>query len=248
MNITVTQFCGATVCINRAGAKLCMKDRPSCSIIVTRSGAVSFKQNGKTVVSSPESPIFIPQGASYLNLCLETAESMMVNFLADTDITEITPLAPTSISRLAQHYDILCSLSVKSIAMPLDFSEKCRAISEIYSVLSLLAGSKKSRTDTEQLFDMAVEFIISSISDPSLDCALVASNLNISEVYLRRIFVRYAGIPTWKYIQKIRLEKARQLLTDKATVKSTAYMTGYPDVYSFSRAYKGYFGYPPSKT
>ena len=57
-----------------------------------------------------------------------------------------------------------------------------------------------------------------------------------------------SGVPTWKYIRKIRLEKARQLLSDNMNVKNTAAMTGFSDVYSFSRAYSGYFGYPPSKT
>ncbi|MBE6704538.1 MAG: helix-turn-helix domain-containing protein [Ruminococcaceae bacterium] len=248
MNITVTEFESATVCINRGGATLKMKDRSSCSLIVTKSGEIAFTQNGKTVISSPESSVFIPQGASYLNTCLETAESMMVNFQAETDITEITALPLPNISRLEEHYADLCSLSVRSLAKPLDFSEKCRAVSEIYSVLSLLTDKTKSRSDTEKLFDMAAEYIIASVSDPSLDCALVASHLNISEVYLRRLFIKYSGIPTWKYIRKIRLEKARQLLSDKVSVKNAATMTGFSDVYSFSRAYSGYFGYPPSKT
>jgi len=248
VNITVTEFDSATICINKVGAQLLMKDRSSCSLIVTKSGAVSFTQNGKTVISSQQSPVFIPKGASYLNTCLETAESMMVNFQAQTDIKEITAFSPSSISKLEIHYDTLCSMSVKSLAMPLSFSEKCCAISEIYAVLSLLADDKKSKDDTEQLFDTASEFIISSISDPTIDCGLVASHLNISEVYLRRLFVRYSGIPTWKYIRRLRLEKARQLLSDKVSVKCAAIMTGFTDVYSFSRAYSSYFGYPPSKT
>ena len=248
MNITVKEFESATVCINKGGSEFIMTNRSSCSIIVTKSGAVSFTQSGGTVISSPGNPIFIPQGTSYTNRCLENAESMMVNFKADTDISEVIYLSPVSTARFEGHYDTLYSLSVKSLAMPLTFSEKCRATAEIYSILALLTYDKKECTESELLFEKASEFIISSISNPSLDCALAASHLNISEVYLRRIFVKYAGIPTWKYIRKIRLEKARQLLLDKATVKSTAYMTGYPDVYSFSRAYKDYFGYPPSKT
>lgn len=248
MDITVTGFDSATVCINKGGAQLVMKDRSSCSIIVTKSGAVSFNINGKTVISSSQSPVFIPKGVSYINTCLETAESMMVNFQAVTDIKDIISFSPANISRLEDHYNILCSLSVKSLARPLVFSDQCRAISEIYAVLSLLCDNNKSRSETEKLFDKAAEFIIASVSDPALDCALVASRLNISEVYLRRLFVKYSGVPTWKYIRKIRLEKARQLLSDNMSVKNTAAMTGFSDVYSFSRAYSGYFGYPPSKT
>ncbi len=248
MNITITEFVNATVCINTAGSSIRMENRSTCAIIVTKSGAVSFTQGEKNVISTRDCPVFIPQGASYLNLCLESAESMMVNFRADTDITEITALSPTNLLRLEANYYTLCSLSVKAIAIPLTFSEKCRAISEIYSLFCLLTDDNRTLSETEKLFKKASELIVSSISDVSLSCALVASQLNISEVYLRRLFVKYSGLPTWKYIRKIRLEKARQLLSDKVSVKNTAYMTGFSDVYSFSRAYSDYFGYPPSKT
>lgn len=247
MNLTVKEFLNADVCINTTGASLQIKDRNACALIVTKSGAISFTQNGKTFLSVPGTPIFIPQGASYLNVCNERAESMMVNFLAETDITEITPLPYANISRLEPYFDILCSLSVKSLAIPLTFSEKCRVMTEIYSLFEILTENK-SRTDTEQMFYLASDFIISSISDSSLDCSQVAEHVNISEVYLRRLFIKHAGIPTWKYIRKIRLERARKLLSDGVNVKNTAYMTGFSDVYSFSRAYSGYFGYPPSKT
>lgn len=248
MKLTVTEFLNASLCLNTKNSIVNMKSRHSCSLIYTKKGALRFTQGESTIISSPENPIFIPKGASYTNYCLEEAESLMVNFLADTDITDILPLSPTPLAYTEPHYASLISLSDKALASPLTFAEGCRAVSEIYILLSLLTDTYQQRTDTEKLFDKAVGFILSELQNPDLSCALTASHLNISEVYLRRLFVRYSGIPTKRYIMKIRLEKAKQMLTDKSSIKNAALSVGYPDVYSFTRAYTTYFGFSPGKT
>ena len=248
MNITVTKFVNASTCVNSTGQMINITNRPNCAVVYTQSGSINFTQNEKTITSCPGCPVFIPEGATYINFCTEDAESLMVNFNAETDAAEIIGLSSANISKLLPHFEVLFSLSVKNLAMPLSLSEKCLAMSEIYSLLHLLMGNNASLNETERLFDRATEYIIRSVSDPALTCSDVAQHLNISEVYLRRLFVRYAGIPTWKYIRRIRLEKAKQLLSDKTSVSVASQMTGFADVYSFSRAYKDYFGFPPSRT
>lgn len=248
MNITVTEFANASLCLNHEGSRLEMQNRKSCAVIMTESGLIQFSQNAGNVLSSAVSPVFIPEGASYINTCLEDATSMMINFHAKTDITEIVPLPCTNFLSVKPYFESLKILSLKSIASELSFAEKCKAASDIYSVLGILSESGKSTSETELIFRNASEFIAASIGDKNLDCQSLASHFNISEVYLRRIFVKHSGLPTWKYIKKLRLEEARRLLSEKMSVKSTADITGFSDIYSFSRAYSDYFGFPPSKT
>jgi AraC-like DNA-binding protein len=200
------------------------------------------------VISSPENPILIPKGTSYTNFCLDDAESFMVNFLADTDVTQIQSLTPQHVSRVEPHYTRLISLSDKALVSPLPFDEECLAISEIYILLSLLAVPQKKRTDTEKLFDNATEFILAQMHNPDLSCSLTASHLNVSEVYLRKLFNKFASMPTGQYIMRVRMERAKLLLTEKVPIKQTAFRVGYSDVYTFTRAYTSYFGFSPGKT
>ena len=50
-----------------------------------------------------------------------------------------------------------------------------------------------------------------------------------------------------KYKNKKRLTKALELLKEH-TVSDTAVLLGYSSIYTFSRAYKSYYGFSPSHT
>lgn len=70
----------------------------------------------------------------------------------------------------------------------------------------------------------------------------VADFAGVHRSYFTHVFTSQAGMPPMKYIQKIRMEKARQLLTDtNATVTEIALSLGYPNLYTFTRAFKMYY-------
>ena len=49
-----------------------------------------------------------------------------------------------------------------------------------------------------------------------------------------------------QYITSVKFENARRLLQAGFSVARTAEMTGYNDVFNFSKMYKKHFGEPPS--
>lgn len=65
--------------------------------------------------------------------------------------------------------------------------------------------------------------------------------------YMERKFKEAFGINLIEYRNKKRMEFAKDLLKINS-VSRVSEMLGYQSVYSFSRAYKSYFGYAPSKT
>lgn len=76
----------------------------------------------------------------------------------------------------------------------------------------------------------------------------IAEYLGIHRAYLSEIFVRETGMPPYKYIQKLKMRKAEQLLKEtNAPVTEIALSLGYPDVYSFTKAFTKYFTMPPGK-
>ena len=53
-------------------------------------------------------------------------------------------------------------------------------------------------------------------------------------------------MPPLKYLQRIRMEKAKRLLQETdATITEIALSLGYPNLYSFTRAFKIYYKVPP---
>ena len=88
--------------------------------------------------------------------------------------------------------------------------------------------------------------MIKQLALESITCAEIANQCNISEVYLRKLFIKYRSITPSRYLLKLRMKKARLYLTEGYSVSETAQNVGYRDVYQFSRAYKKIYGYPPS--
>ncbi|MDI4644665.1 AraC family transcriptional regulator [Cohnella sp. F6_2S_P_1] len=74
----------------------------------------------------------------------------------------------------------------------------------------------------------------------------VASFAGVHRSYFSDVFAEQVGMPPMKYIQKIRMEKAISLLTETdATITEVALSLGYPNLYTFTRAFKVYYKVPP---
>jgi AraC-like DNA-binding protein len=76
----------------------------------------------------------------------------------------------------------------------------------------------------------------------------VADYVSVHRVYFSKVFTERTGLTPLKYLQKIRMEKAAELLcANILTIEEVALTLGYPDVYSFTRAFGNYYGSPPGK-
>lgn len=75
----------------------------------------------------------------------------------------------------------------------------------------------------------------------------VATFAGVHRSYLSSVFTRVTGISPLGYLQKIRMEKAKRLLRETdATVTEIALSLGYPNLFSFTRAFKKYCTVPPA--
>ena len=94
-------------------------------------------------------------------------------------------------------------------------------------------------------FSKALKIIQNDITNPSLNNIYLSEKLNISEVYLRKLFKKHIKTSPRQYIIKARMNKALNLLLNNFSVKETAILVGYESVYSFSRAFKDYYQLSP---
>jgi len=76
----------------------------------------------------------------------------------------------------------------------------------------------------------------------------LAQLVGISEKYFITYFKKTLGITPGQYIYQIRMNRAREYLSlKKYTIQEISTMLGYPDPFTFSKAFKKYFDVPPSK-
>lgn len=95
----------------------------------------------------------------------------------------------------------------------------------------------------EPVFDFIHEHIYQTIRVK--DLATVAG---MSEKYFISYFKQTLGLTPGRYIYQLKMNRARELLYSKRySIQQIANMLGYPDPYSFSKAFKKYYKVPPSK-
>lgn len=84
-------------------------------------------------------------------------------------------------------------------------------------------------------------------ASPGEKLPLLAQRLGISESHLRARFRREAGLSLGRYLREARLREAALWLREEGlSVKSAAERARYPDIFTFSRAFRRVMGYPPS--
>ncbi|MDQ0229194.1 AraC family transcriptional regulator [Metabacillus malikii] len=76
----------------------------------------------------------------------------------------------------------------------------------------------------------------------------IADVAGMSEKYFIYYFKQSIGLTPGRYIYQLKMNRARELLYLKRySIQQIASMLGYPDPYSFSKAFKKYYKVPPSK-
>lgn len=76
----------------------------------------------------------------------------------------------------------------------------------------------------------------------------LAKMANFHPNYFIRFFKKHMGSSPINYINRMKMEKAKNLLTAKEmNVTEIAYATGFNDVYHFSKAFKRYTGFSPTE-
>lgn len=128
------------------------------------------------------------------------------------------------------------------------FSQTAASYLELLMLSLAEAGAVFSASSDPDavLFSRAVNFLNSNIHrQPSVP--EIARFYGVSESGLKRIFDKYAGISVHKYLLKLKIKAALQLLRGGETVSRTAEVLGFNSQSYFSRAFRRETGISPSQ-
>lgn len=112
--------------------------------------------------------------------------------------------------------------------------ELCKEISEI------------NDSQSTSFITNIMEHINKNYNNCQISLSSVADEFGITEIYLSRFFKEQTGENFSKYIEKLRMEKAQELLNQNLRISSIAERIGYNSPQVFRRVYKRYYGMSPS--
>ena len=238
----ITKFKSLFIAHDLAGRKVNFTNRKSACFIITRKGKIRFTHANGHLTSQPGMPVFLPNGLSYLNECLETAESFVFNF--ETLNKDYPPQELSAIEdyTLMEYYE-----RIRFHAETADLSSQILIFEAMYSLAFLLLGSMTTTNTNHPIVSKAIHFISQNYERLDITVSDVAHHCSVSEVYLRKLFEKELHISPYKKITELRMNKAKTLIEEKRPLKEIADSVGYSDVFQFSRAYKRHFGHSPTK-
>lgn len=119
----------------------------------------------------------------------------------------------------------------------------------VYSLYSeAIKAANKEYAKQSELFASATSFIFKHYTEPDFSVQDIANHLNISEVHLRRIFKFSVHTSPKKYINYLRLEKAKNMLhLSNFSISEIASSIGFDDPFYFSKLFKKETGLSPTE-
>ena len=130
--------------------------------------------------------------------------------------------------------------------------ERYRFLAQFYSLIDTLKDKNTERakvlyTEHDDLFKRAIGFMELNLHK-NMKLSDLTEHLNVSRSHFTRSFTKRFGMPPYRYYLRIKLYAAESLLISSPDypVSTIADILGFPDVYSFSKLFKQFFGNSPS--
>lgn len=127
---------------------------------------------------------------------------------------------------------------------------QCRSI--LYNILYEVYRNESAETVLNKKYkkiESAVEYLIQNYTDASVSIPMLAEIAGLSESHFRLLFREAYSIPPAKYLNLLRIERAKDLLKsrDNNSIESIAEKVGYSSLYYFSSVFRRETGISPSQ-
>jgi AraC-like DNA-binding protein len=237
-NITVTDISQIVTINYPKGKTTNIENRNLYGLSFCTEGQIVYNINGKEVISDKNVVVLLPKHGTYTLYGTKGGIFPLINFQCDNfEIDTIISLPLNGLDEYISRYEKLKSLFI--------FNEnRLKAYSVFYDILDRLSKEQNRKSN---ILSPAIKYIEKHLDDTELNNTRLAKVLNISEVYLRKLFLQNYGTTPKQHILNIRLEKAKQLLSQTTLpIKEIAYTCGFENEYYFSNFFKKHTHTSPS--
>ena len=118
----------------------------------------------------------------------------------------------------------------------------------IYRILAELQRDSYMPGEKYLKIRPAIEYIAAHFTEEKINMEELAAECGISYSYMKRLFIEMSGFPPQKYVTNMKMNSACDLLrTGDYSVETVAAMTGFGNIFYFSRQFKKQMGITPTE-
>ncbi|MBE6728558.1 MAG: helix-turn-helix transcriptional regulator [Ruminococcaceae bacterium] len=237
--ITVTSIDSIATVYSKKGRYYKSVKRPLFGLSFCKEGQITYYHNGKKIVSDKEHAIILPKGETYTLFGNKTGEFPLINFRCNAGFNpkSFIKIKLNTPESYLKDFEKLKELSLFS-------HNHLEMMTVFYKILNRLYSETQQSGNS---LNPIISYIEKHYGNSELSNTVLASQLNISEVYMRRLFKEQFGTSPKQYILELRIQKAKQVLSQSnKTVTEISKECGFTSIHHFCRAFKGYCGQTPS--
>ena len=194
--------------------------------------------------------IYMPKGANYVVDTLpefRNAGCYAINFDVDSEL-DIPPFKFIPKNPGEMLLDFMSAENAWRTKFPGYFEKTSEKLYRIIGRMKAEMSADYSPQSKNELITPAIDYISENYSKETVSISYLAELCGVSEVYFRKIFKNVYGTSPLKYINSLRLSRARDLIhSGLYSVGDAAFMSGFFDDSYFSREFKKEFGVSPKE-
>lgn len=225
-------------------------NRPSHGLVFYTGGESCFDFGEKKLFSGKNDLIYLPKHSNYVvkaTECVSGTGCYAINF----DLFDSVSFDPFVIkTRNTSHFHTLFRQSeIAWRTKSSGYQMECRG--NLYHILCALKKEYELGYITKSASDVllpALQQIHENYTGDNLSIADLSRLCGMSETYFRRIFTKTQGVSPLKYINALKLARARELISaGMYSISQVSLLSGFHDEAYFSREFKKATGVCPSE-
>ena len=202
-------------------------------------GQITYTHNGKLFVSDSKHVIILPKGQNYTLYCDKAGDFPVIDFeCSNFSCDTIVSIPVEDVEPIIKTFEQMKAISVFD-------KKRAKLISLFYDIIDKISSNDVS---IPSVLMPALDFLENNYASNEITNAILARKCKISVVYFRKLFTEVYGISPRQFIIDIRINKAKQLLTDAVLkVSAISEKCGFSNPYHFCRLFKQKVGITPSE-
>lgn len=243
-NLIINNVVSVNKIFSASGESSHRQNRATWALLIKYEGETIYTVDGKQLKSNLENVAVLPQGCHYDWVCTKPGHYIVVDFDANLNCDNIFIIPNKNhelILKLFNELNKIWTLKHKLY--------KLKTINLTYNLLTQLLDQYNSYfpSDKKEKIRPALDYIAENYNKPITNDEL-ASLLDISTVYFRKLFTKTTGKSPINYVQHVRISKAKEMLkSDFSKISVISEAVGYPNIYHFSKMFKQITGMSPTE-